>query len=181
VLEAGAYAIGSGTGQPQGVVTGLVGTGAVTASGTADTLAVGDLYNVQGTLPARYRAAGSWLATNAFYNRARQFDTAGGSSLWAQLGEDRPALLLGKPVYEAEDMDGSITAAAENYMAIFGDFENFIIADRIGMTVEFIPHLFSRTGTGTFGRPTGQRGWYAYYRTGSGVVNSAAFKMLNVT
>jgi HK97 family phage major capsid protein len=177
VLEASAFAVGSGSGQPTGVVTGLVGSGAVTASATTDTLAVGDLYTVQGALPARFRAGASWLATNAFYNRARQFDTAGGSSLWAQLADDRPALLLGKPAYEAEDMDGVINATAENYMAVFGDFENYVIADRIGMTVEFIPHLF---GTAN-GRPTGQRGWYAYYRTGATVVNTAAFKLLNVT
>jgi HK97 family phage major capsid protein len=182
ILEAAAFAIGSGSGQPTGIVTGLVGSGAVTPSAGADTLAVGDLYNVQGSLPARYRANAAWLATNAFYNRARQFDTAGGSSLWAQLGDDRPAQLLGKPIYEAEDMDGVITAAAENYMAVFGDFSNYVIADRIGMTVEFIPHLFQQTLAGSgFGRPTGQRGWYAYYRTGAGVVNTGAFKMLNVT
>jgi HK97 family phage major capsid protein len=182
-LEAAAFAVGSGSGQPTGVVTGLVGSGAVTASAGADVLAVGDLYNVQGALPARYRANASWLATNLFYNRARQFDTAGGSSLWAQLGDDRPALLLGRPAYEAEAMDGVINAAAENYMAIFGDFsEGFVIADRIGMTVEFIPHLFRQTTAGSgFGQPTGQRGWYAYYRTGSAVVNTAAFKMINVT
>jgi HK97 family phage major capsid protein len=132
---------------------------------------------VQGALPARFRANASWLATNAFYNRARQFDTAGGSSLWAQLADDRPALLLGRPAYESEDMDGVINATQENYMAVFGDFENYVIADRIGMTVEFIPHLF---GTAN-GRPTGQRGWYAYYRTGAQVVNTAAFKLLNVT
>lgn len=182
ILEAAAFAIGSGSGQPTGIVTSLVGSGSIINSGTTDTLAVGDLYNVQGALPARYRAMGAWLATNAFYNRARQFDTAGGSSLWAQLGEDRPAQLLGKPIYEAEDMDGVITAAAENYMAVFGDFEHFVIADRIGMTVEFIPHLFQQTLAGSgFGRPTGQRGWYAFYRTGSAAVNLSAFRMLNIT
>jgi HK97 family phage major capsid protein len=177
VLEAAAFATGSGSGQPTGVVTGLIGSGAVTNSATTDTLAVGDLYTLQGALPARYRANASWLATNLFYNRARQFDSSGGSSLWAQLGEDRPAMLLGKPAYESEDMDGTITGSAENYMAILGDFDNYVIADRIGMTVEFIPHLF---GTAN-GRPTGQRGWYAYYRTGAAVVNTAAFKMLDVT
>jgi HK97 family phage major capsid protein len=176
-LEASAFAIGSGSGQPTGVVTGLVGSGSVVAVATNDTLAVGDLYTMQGSLPARYRSGASWLATNAFYNRARQFDTAGGSALWAQLGDDRPALLLGKPVYEAEAMDGVIDATQNNYMAVFGDFsEGFVIADRIGMTVEFIPHLF---GTAN-GRPTGQRGWYAYYRTGSAVVNQGALRLLNV-
>lgn len=177
ILEAAAFATGSGTGQPTGIVTALVGSSSIVASAGADTLAVGDLYSVQGSLPARYRARASWLATNAFYNRARQFDTAGGSSLWAQLGDDRPAMLLGKPVYESEDMDAVINATQENYMAVFGDFSNYVIADRIGMTVEFIPHLF---GTAN-GRPTGQRGWYAYYRTGADSVNDAAFRMLNVT
>lgn len=177
ILEAAAFAIGSGSGQPTGIVTALTGGSSVVASAASDTLAVGDLYSVQGGLPARYRARAAWLATNAFYNRARQFDTAGGSSLWAQLGDGRPANLLGRPIYEAEDMDGTVTATEDNYMAVFGDFSNYVIADRIGMTVEFIPHLF---GTAN-GRPTGQRGWFAYYRTGADSVNDGAFRMLNVT
>lgn len=176
ILEAAAFAIGSGSGQPTGIVTALTGTSSVVASATTDTLAVADLYAVQAALPAKYRARAAWLATNSFYNRARQFDTAGGSSLWAQLGDDRPALLLGKGVYEAEDMDGSITGSADNYMAVFGDFTNYVIADRIGLTVEFIPHLF-----GANNRPTGQRGWFAYYRTGADSVNDGAFRVLNVT
>lgn len=177
ILEAAAFVLGSGVGQPTGIVTALTGTSSVVPSAAADTLAVGDLYAVQGALPARYRRNASWLASNLFYNRARQFDTAGGSSLWAQLGDDRPANLLGRPIYEAEDMDGSVTATADNYMAVLGDFQNYVIADRIGMTIEFIPHLFSTTN----GRPTGQRGWFAYYRTGADSVNDAAFRMLNVT
>lgn len=190
VLESAAFIVGTGTGQPKGVVTALVGTGSIVTSAVADTLAVGDLYALQGSLPARYRGNAAWLANNLFYNRARQFDTAGGSALWAQLGSDRPAVLLGKDVLEAEDMDGVINATAENYMAVFGDFSNYVIADRIGMTVEFIPHLFGSGVTGasiatnptpTTFRPTGQRGWYAYYRVGADVVNASAFRMLNVT
>jgi HK97 family phage major capsid protein len=190
VLEAAAFVVGTGTGQPKGIVTALTGTGSVINSATTDTLAVGDLYSLQGALPARYRGNAAWLANNLFYNRARQFDTAGGSALWAQLGADRPPLLLGKDVLEAEDMDGVINATQENYMAVFGDFTNYVIADRIGMTVEFIPHLFgsgvaggsiATNPTPTTFRPTGQRGWYAYYRVGADVVNNAAFRMLNVT
>jgi HK97 family phage major capsid protein len=91
------------------------------ASAGADTLAVGDLYSVQGSLPARYRP-GVVACHERLLQQARQFDTAGGSSLWAQLGDDRPAMLLGKPVYESEDMDAVINATQENYMAVFGDF-----------------------------------------------------------
>ena len=73
-------------------------------------------------------------------------------------------------------MDGVINAAQENYALIYGDFSNYVIADRIGTTVEFIPHLF-----GANRRPTGQRGWYAHFRVGADIVNDAAFRMLNVT
>jgi predicted phage gp36 major capsid-like protein len=51
-----------------------------------------------------------------------------------------------------------------------------VIADRIGTTVEFVPHLF-----GSNRRPTNQRGWLAYVRHGAAVVNSGAFRLLNVT
>jgi predicted phage gp36 major capsid-like protein len=53
------------------------------------------------------------------------------------------------------------------------------VADRIGMTMEFIPHLFQQTTAGSgFGRPTGQRGWLAYVRHGADSINDAAFRIL---
>ena len=75
-------------------------------------------------------------------------------------------------------MDGVITALADNLMAIFGDFSNYVIADRVGMTVETIQHLLDGS---TPSVPTGQRGVYAYYRVGADSVNDGAFSMLNVT
>jgi HK97 family phage major capsid protein len=74
-------------------------------------------------------------------------------------------------------MDGVINAIAENYVLVVGDFSNYVIADRIGMTVEFIPNLFDPTTA----RPTGQKGWFAYYRVGANVVNVGGFRLLNVT
>jgi len=179
VLEAGAFATGTGSGQPTGIITALTGVSAsIVTSATTDTFALADIYNTYGALPARYRNMPStgWLGNNLIYNRVRQFDTAGGAGLWATVGENRPDTLLGKPVMESESLDGTITAAAENYVAVFGDWDNYVIADRIGMTVEFIPHLF-----GANQRPTGQRGWYAYVRHGADSVNDGAFRMLNVT
>lgn len=175
VLESAAFTTGSGSGQPTGIVTALTGGSSEVAAGTADTFAIGDIYAMDSALPARYRANASWLANRAIYNRVRQFDTQGGAGLWEYLGNGQPGQLLGRPALEAEEMSGDITALSSNYSLIYGDFENYVIADRIGMTVEFIPHL-----VGTNRRPTGQRGWYAYYRVGADSVNDAAFRMLNV-
>jgi HK97 family phage major capsid protein len=177
-LEATAFATGaSGSGQPIGIVTALTGGSSVVASATTDTFAIADVYAVQSALPARYRAQASWLANNSIYNRVRQFDTAGGAGLWERIGNDRPPELLGRSAYEAEAMDGTITALADNLVLIFGDFSNYVIADRVGMTVEFIPHLFHTDNN----LPSGQRGWYAYFRVGADSVADGAFRVLNVT
>lgn len=178
-LEAAKFITGNGTTEPQGIVTGLVAAGGSTIvnSATTDTFAAGDVYKMDGSLPARYRSRASWLANRAWYNYIRQFDTAGGSQLWEHIGADVPAQLLGRGAYEAEAMDGTVTPTVENYMSIYGAFENYVIADRIGMTVEFIPHLFHTANN----RPSGTRGWYAYYRVGAAVVNAGGFRMLDVT
>jgi len=175
--EAEVFVTGTVAGnQPVGIVTALTGVAASTiTSAAADTFALGDVHRVRGALPARYRARASWLANDGFYSLTRQADTS--DSMWRDLAGDRPALLLGKPVYEAEAMDGTVTATQDNLVAIFGDFGNYVIADRVGMTVEFIPHLFA-TATNL---PSGQRGWFAHYRVGANSVNNAAFRVYNVT
>jgi HK97 family phage major capsid protein len=179
VLEANAFAVGTGSGMPTGIITALTGTSSIVTSATADTFALADVYALDGALPARYHMSPStaWLANRLIYNRTRQFDTSGGAGLWAQnIREGLPAELLNHRALVSEDMDGTITAAAENYVAVLGDFDSYVIADRIGMTVEFVPHLF-----GANRRPTNQRGWLAYVRHGADSVNDAAFRMLNVT
>lgn len=183
-LEAAAFVTGNGTTEPRGIVTAIVAAGgsSVKTSATADTFAIADLYTVQGSLPARYRRNAAWLGNNLTYNKVRQFDTNGGAGLWTTLGNDRPPQLLGRGVYESEDMDGVINAGSENYLLLFGAFENYVIADRIGMTVEFIPHMFQQAVAGTaLAMPTSQRGWLAYYRVGADSVNDGAFRLLNVT
>ncbi|MEU2075425.1 phage major capsid protein [Streptomyces sp. NPDC013489] len=176
-LEAAAFTTGSGSGQPTGIVTALAGGSSEVAPTTAETFAAADIYKLDNALPARYRAGASWLANRAIYNLIRQFDTNGGAQMWERIGADVPPELLGRPALEAEDMDGTFDAAAtaNNYLAVYGDFSNYVIADRVGMTVEFIPHL-----VGANQRPTGQRGWYAYYRVGADSVNDGAFRMLNL-
>src|SRR5919107_943490 len=112
-LEASTFAVGSGVGQPTGVVTGLAAApSSIVATATADTFAVGDVYKLHDSLPARYRANSSWLANNLTYSRVRQF----GQDLWGSLADERLPRLLNRPVLEAEDLDGAIDAAATNYL-----------------------------------------------------------------
>lgn len=176
-LEAAAFISGTGIGQPTGAVTALAGTAAEMGPAAAETFSSADIYAMDGALPARHRANASWLANRSIYNLVRQFDTQGGADLWERIGADVPPQLLGRPALEAEAMDAGFNPAADgdNRLAIFGDFQNYVIADRIGMSIEFLPHL-----VGANRRPTGQRGWYAWYRVGADSVLDSAFRMLNV-
>ena len=177
-LERTAFATGSGSAQPTGIVTALTGSGSETNAATDDTFAIADVYTIQGGLPARYRENASWLANNSIYNLIRRFDTNGGAGLWTTLGNDRPNELLGRRALEAEAMDSTVTTtgAVSNMILIFGDFENYVIADRIGVSVQFIPQLF-HTGNN---RPSGSSGWYATFRMGADSVNDDGFRMLDV-
>ena len=176
-LEGTAFATGSGSAQPFGIVTALNGSAPpVVAATTNNSFGLPDVYALDNALPARYRANASWFANRSIYNRVRQFDTAGGAGIWADsLRVDVPNTMLGRPAYEAEAMDGAL-ATGNDYVLVYGDFDNYVIADRIGTTVEFIPHLFHTTTN----RPSGQRGWYAYFRVGADSVNDSAFKLLRV-
>jgi HK97 family phage major capsid protein len=174
-LEGTALVTGSGVGQPTGIITALAAASPSVSIDTAGvaTFAQSDVLNLQGALPARWRRKASWLANNLTYNKMRQFDTGGGGGYWTNLNSDRPPLLMGRSAIEAEAMTSTITTGSK--AAVFGDFSNYVVVTRLGMTVELIPHLF-----GANRRPTGQRGWFAWYRVGADSVNDNAFRMLNI-
>lgn len=176
-LEATAFATGNGTGQPKGVVTAVGAvSGSVVDTAAATTYAVGDVYALEQALPPRHRITGtpSWMASKAVINATRQFDEAGGSSFWANLGMGQPEQLLGAPIYEASSMSTGLTTGGSKIL-LLGDFRNYYIVDRVGMTMVYEPLV-----KGANGRPTGEAGWFCYWRVGADVVNADAFRLLNV-
>jgi len=181
-LEAAAFATGAtGGNNPAGIVPLVVAFGAgssIKTSAGADTFAVADVYATQNQTPPANRPRSVWFANNATINLMRQFGTANNyHGFLVDLGAGQPAQLLGQPLYESSAMDGVITGAAENYMLLHGQPDQFLIADRVGMSVEFIPHLFNTANN----LPDGRRGWYCYWRVGTALLNGNAFTILNVT
>lgn len=175
--EAVSFVRGDGTGNnPEGLLTGATNTVDTVGSGA---FAVGDVYALLEALPPRFRPRGQWLANLSIYDKVRQFDTAGGASLWKRLGEgltqgNTGADLIGRPAWEASSMSSSVRAG--ELILAFGDFRYFTIVDRIGMTVELIPHLFGTARN----FPTGQRGLLAYWRNTSVVLSANGFRVLRV-
>ncbi|MFQ5518163.1 MAG: phage major capsid protein, partial [Acidimicrobiia bacterium] len=176
-LEATAFATGTGTNQPIGIVTAIDGTGNDIGTATTDTYAVADVYTTHETLGPRYRGRGTWAMNAAIINDTRAFGTAVAHTFSGTLTDAPPDRVLGRPLVEASAMDGTINAGAENNIVVFGDFSNYVIADRVGGSLEFIPHLFATANN----LPSGQRGWYFWWRVGADSVNDDAFVLLNAT
>jgi HK97 family phage major capsid protein len=97
--------------------------------------------------------------------------TPSGSTTEPQIMTSRGDQLLDRPRVEWSDMATATTTGTK--LLLYGDFRQFRIADRIGMTVELISNL-----VGANHRPTGQRGLFAWWRTGSSVLIQNAFRYL---
>jgi HK97 family phage major capsid protein len=171
VLEATAYLTGTGTDAPKGVLTGLA-VGQRVQTATTNVYALADVYSLKAALPARFVGAASWTQHPTNLDRAFRF--VGGNSTEPVFYPTRDGNILGIPTFEWSTMTS--TQATTNKIAIYGDFSQFLIADRIGGTIELIPHLFGATNR----FPTGQRGLYYYWRTGSDVLVQNAFRYLEV-
>ena len=173
-LMATAYTVGDGIGKPKGIVTALAGTASEINSVGSEALVAADAFALQNALPPRFSAKAQWTGHLATINALRQMETTSGALKFPELAGGQ---LLGRPMNENSNMDGTINpaATANNYALIYGDFQNFVIVDRIGTTTELIPNLM-----GANGRPTGQRGLFMWFRTGSDVTVHNAFRMLDV-
>lgn len=176
--EEAAFAVGSGSGAPFGVVTAVA---AVTASrvspttaGTFTSASTADVYKTVAALPPRHRGSSRHIANYATFNIVRQMSgSAAGSHFWANLGAGVPEQLLGLPIHEASGMDSSMTTGSD--ILLTGNFSRYVIYDRLGATLEYIPNIF-----GADGRPTGQRGWMYWWRVGADSIDDNAFRVLRL-
>jgi HK97 family phage major capsid protein len=175
-LEAAAFATANtGATIPRGAVAAVAAvTASIVTAAATNAFAVGDVYNTSDALRPRDAAQASWVANKKIFSLARRFDTSGGSSFWANLGMGVPNALLGQPIYEASSMTGVVTTGANVLLA--GNFAEYYIVDRVGMSVIYDP-IVKSTGNG---RPTGQAGWYAFWRVGADVVDASAFRLLQL-
>jgi HK97 family phage major capsid protein len=85
-----------------------------------------------------------------------------------------PASFNGYDAYEASAMATATTSNSK--VLIQGDFQQFLIVDRVGMGIELIPHLFGASSR----FPTGQRGILAIWFNNSKILVDNAFRLLNM-
>ncbi|HEY7822067.1 MAG TPA: phage major capsid protein, partial [Acidimicrobiia bacterium] len=175
-LVANATINGTGSSQPTGIVTALdANTNVEVVVGTDGAFSAPDVLKVWKSLPERYRANATWVMNTDVENEIRSFADGSAQAYYTvDLAAGGIGTLFGRPIRTTDYMpEFTGTTGAANILVV-GDFSNFLVAQRAGMSVELIPHLFGTTN----GRPTGQRGWFCFARHGFDSVNDLGFRLL---
>ena len=182
-LEGTAFATGSGSAQPFGVMVAVAATaGSRVAATTNDSYGLVDLYALANDLPARWEEDPSTaiVMNKAILNLTRQFATANNyNGFLVDLAPGSTGrfgrTILGYPTYTSSDMDAAL-GTTDDDIAVLGAFSNYVIVDRIGASVEFVPNLFHTTTN----LPSGQRGWLMHWRVGADSILDDAFRVLRI-
>jgi HK97 family phage major capsid protein len=189
--EESSFSIGAGAGtipDPIGMFAAHATGGAFTHydTTTSVTLAIGDLYKLEGQVPIRHRANACWFMNRVTIRTIQGFETTSGILFNSTYGYPAVGVinrspvgntgltLLGYPVYEVPSAPTGLVANTP--VAFLGDPSSFLVVDRVGMSVELIPHFLSAAT----GYPTGQRMLYAIWRNTAKPINIDGGRVLTI-
>ena len=159
-------AVRSGSGEPFGLFTRMASTTTSpshVAVTTAGHIGAVDVRAAFAALPERFGATSTWVMHQDVLPQIRNI--AGAASQVDLVTDRQGVALMGRPVVTSSycpDFTG--TSASESFLTI-GDLSGYTVAQRLGVTVEFVPQMRDSAT----GRPLGQRGYMAYARVGADV------------
>ncbi|RNC77313.1 phage major capsid protein [Piscirickettsiaceae bacterium NZ-RLO2] len=136
-----AFLTGDGTGKPNGLLN-VAPTGVTAAAPTSITL--DNILDLRSSVKAAYRRKASYLMHDSTYGSLLKMKDGNGQYIiQPDFKSGEGDLLRGKRVNTSDFMD---TLAAGKCAALFGDFSNFIIADRGGISLRRLNELYAATG-----------------------------------
>lgn len=183
--EETSFATGAGAGSASigvGPVNGTSGAYTSITTATSVTLAAADFDAVEAALPVRHRFGAQWFFNRLNIRKAQTLETAGGKLFGGQQYQsvgvpeiDRAGntglRLLGYAVNESPSLP---TAATANI--VIGTLlapNSYVIVERIGMSIQFIPFI-----TNSSSLATGQQALYFMYRNHAAPINVDAGRTL---
>jgi len=172
-----AYTVGTGSGQPTGLLTALAtdGTrnvtivGANANSGNAgdtdiNSLGSDDFDNLIAALDPAYRVGATFMANQSTYDAIRKTKDKYGRPLWqVSLAAGVPDSICGYPYEYNQDMD---LLGANKKPIIFGNFKKYIVRDVLGISAIRFNELFMQNH---------QVGFAAFMRTDGKLLQAKAF------
>lgn len=139
--ENSAFTVGTGSSQPQGVVTGS-SLGVTAASATAIT--ADEIIDTYHSLSYFYRQNATWMMNDSTAQLIRKLKDSDNQYLWQPgLQAGQPDRLLGRPVITNNSMPAATTGLKS---IIFGDLRYFVIADFGPMSVKRLDELYAANG-----------------------------------
>ncbi|MFD8531524.1 phage major capsid protein [Streptosporangium canum] len=167
---------GTGTNEPTGIVTALAGSaGATTAAGGQIT--GGEVNAVWAALPIRYRRNATWMSSTSVNNAIQLLGANNNASTFTvDFTAEGVMVLKGHHAYVNDYMPALPGAVGPATLAVVGDWSNYLVAQRAGMSIELVPHVFKTDAAVSV--PTGQRAWFAWARVGGDSINDAGFRTL---
>lgn len=172
VVEATKLLLGTGVNEPVGILGGVAGSLTTTQrvqTATTATLAYADWWTLKQAIPVRFLPDSTVVWNPITGDTAYQLSPAGSTTLALLMPGGRLGPIAGLETRQLSTLATGATTGTK--VAIAGNFKKgFLIADRVGAQVEFIPQLF---GAATR-YPTGQRGLYLWFRVGSTTIGSSS-------
>src|SRR5262249_21219180 len=167
----------SGSNEPNGVISKLDATTSPATGevSTAGIIGPTDVYGLWDKLRKRWRRAANcaWMSSTDIQNSIRQLGTVD-PNFTVSITDEAIGRMFGREYPTNDFMQDDPVGTGVQPLLVVGDFRGYLVAQRAGMTVEFIPHLFDVTNN----RPTGQRGYFAWARVGADVIVPQAFRLL---
>lgn len=170
VTEGAAFCVGTGQGQPEGVLV-RSDVGFIT-SGSTGAITPDNLIDLYFELKEQYTNTATFAMSRSTLKTVRKFKDGDGNYLWTPgiKTDARPATILDRPYVICPDFP---TIASNNYPIAFGDFARaYIIADRLEIEFMVDPYTSKKNGMVEFS---------ARKRVGGQVVLSDAMKRLKVS
>ncbi|MFW6034489.1 MAG: phage major capsid protein, partial [bacterium] len=172
---------GSGSDQPTGILTALdANTNVEVKVTTAAEISADDVNGLWSALPIRYRNPAmrdrqAWMMHTGVNGVIQQLGQSNDAAFTVDFTADGVTVLKGRRAFENDYFDDLPDSGTGNEnLAVVGDWRNFLVAQRAGMSIELVPHVFDVTNN----VPTGERAWFAWARVGSDSINDLGFRLL---
>lgn len=135
------FTLGTGVGQPQGIVTGA--TLGVTGSAVA-TVTYDDLVDLEHSVNSAYRRGAKFVFSDATLREIKKLKDANGNPLWVPgLTANAPDTILG---YQYVINDDMADMAADAKSILFGDTSKFVVRDVLDITLLRLSERYALEG-----------------------------------
>ncbi len=137
-----AFLIGTGTGQPKGIVTAATREVVTTGGGISYQNLVKMKYKVE----PQYRSKARWRCSDAFLEAVENMLDGNGRPIFIQgsIANGTPSTLLGFPIDADNKLDNEI--AVGKVPALFGDFKTYVGADRGSIYIQVLREKYATKG-----------------------------------